>query len=101
MLAGTGRHLDAASSQNQSLTRIAVWQHLALAGIGKQLLEFFNGIIHGIAALNSSAVIQYHAMCFEPFMVSVITPNVLSVFIPAVHSRSLDALDQVIGSISK
>jgi hypothetical protein len=45
---------------------------LALAGIGKQLLSFFHGINHGIAALSICAVLQYHAMCVEPFMVLVI-----------------------------
>ena len=51
---------------------------LALAGIGEQLLQFFNGIDHGIAVLNISVVIQYHAMRTEPFMVFVIlSPGVL------------------------
>jgi hypothetical protein len=44
---------------------------LALAGIGKQS-PFFNGIDHGIAALNIIAALQSHAMHVELFMVLVI-----------------------------
>ena len=69
-LAGTCRHLDAASSQNQQLTRIAVWQHLALAGISKQLLP----IVHGIG---DSAYIP-------------------PAFTPTVHTLSLGTRNQVV-----
>jgi len=47
-------------------------QCLALAGNGKQLLRFFNGINHGIVALNIITVLQYHVLRVEPFMVLVI-----------------------------
>jgi hypothetical protein len=43
---------------NQELIFISVWQLLALAGIGKQLLPLFDGIDHGIAALNISMALQ-------------------------------------------
>ncbi|MCG7956399.1 MAG: hypothetical protein AB2688_10075 [Candidatus Thiodiazotropha taylori] len=52
-----------------------IWHWLALAGIGKQLLEFFNGINHGITAHNFSAAYQYHAVLVESFMVLVIAPG--------------------------
>lgn len=42
---------------------------LALAGIGKQLLSFFHGINHGIAALNISTALQDHAVHVAPVMV--------------------------------
>jgi hypothetical protein len=45
---------------------------LALAGIGKQLISFFNGIGHGVAALKISAAHLYHAMRVAPVMVLVI-----------------------------
>jgi len=71
-MAGTLRHQDAATRQNQSLILISVWQHLALAGIGKQLVPFFHGMDHGIAAHTISAAFQYHVVRVERFMVSVI-----------------------------
>ena len=45
---------------------------LALAGIGKQLVPFFNGIDHGIATLTISVTHLYHAMHVAPAMVLVI-----------------------------
>jgi hypothetical protein len=44
---------------------------LALTGIGKQLVPFFNGIDHGIAALKISVTHKYHAMRVAPVMVLV------------------------------
>jgi hypothetical protein len=72
-LTGTCRHQVTAISYIQSLILIFVWQHLALAGIGKQLVPFSNGIDHGIAAPGFCAVHQYHAMLVELFMVSAIS----------------------------
>jgi hypothetical protein len=46
---------------------------VALAGIGKQLVPFSNGINHGIAASSFCAVRQYHVMLVELFMVSLIS----------------------------
>ena len=68
---GTHRHLFTASWLTQSLILIFVWQHLALAGIGKQLVPFSNGIDHGIAILTISVTHLYHAMHVEPVMVLV------------------------------
>ena len=42
-----------------------------MAGIGKQLLLFFNGINHGIAVPVIIISIQCHTMRVEPFMVLV------------------------------
>ena len=69
-LAGTDRHQGVVSPQNQSLTRITVWHHLALAGISKRLVPFFNGIDHGISGPGSTEERQYHAFPAELFMVS-------------------------------
>jgi hypothetical protein len=51
----------------------SIWQHLVLAGIGKQLVPFSNGIDHGIAAAGFCAVRLYHVMLGELFMVSAIS----------------------------
>jgi hypothetical protein len=42
-----------------------------VAGIGKQLVPFSNGINHGIATPGFRAVRQYHALPVDLFMVSV------------------------------
>ena len=71
-LTGTHRHQFTASQQNQSLILIFVWQHLALAGTGKQLVPLFHGIYHGIATLTISVSQLYHATRVAPVMVLVI-----------------------------
>ncbi|MBT3028016.1 MAG: hypothetical protein KME48_12770 [Candidatus Thiodiazotropha sp. (ex Ctena orbiculata)] len=79
-MAGTCRHQDAASTQNQTLTLISVWLYLALAGIGKQLLPIVHGIDHGIVVTDISALIQYHAMLVELFMVLGAENQYVSIF---------------------
>jgi len=47
-LTGTCWHQITASLCNQWFILVTVWQHLALAGIGKQLLIFFNGSLSSL-----------------------------------------------------
>jgi len=71
-MSGTGWHSQ--ESIHSKLAELITCPHfcLALAGIGKQLVTFSNGIDHGIAAHTISAAFQYHVVRVERFMVSVI-----------------------------
>jgi hypothetical protein len=67
-----------------------------VAGIGKQLVPFFHGMDHGIAAHTISAAFQYHVVRVERFMVSVIAHIPRRFVAPAVRTLSLGARNQVV-----
>jgi hypothetical protein len=66
---------------------------LALAGIVKHLLSFFNGIDHDIAAFKISAADQYHAIRVGSFRVFVID-HLLHSIIPILASSAVRFVQQ-------
>ena len=66
----------------------------ALAGTCRQAFSWYRS--HGIAALDISATLQYHAMCVELFMVSVIADVPRRIEWLQGHALSLSAWNQAV-----